>query len=343
MKSTALLYITDTGRELAERLKNMSPDVEMVKFAPGVIASLWQRCDALVFVMAAGIVVRTIAPLLKDKKSDPAVVVLDEQGKFAISLVSGHLGGANDLAREIAGFLNGEAVITTASDVNNLPSIDVWARDNNLIIDNWEDLPHVGTRFVNNGGLRVYSDAAITFPDEFLRVVDPRFADVVITMRRDVYSGSPRCSIIGEGCSTGACRVKNQVYLRPAVLVLGIGCNSDTSAEEIESAVQSTLEEQNLVFSSIHALATIDLKAGEPGLRAFAQRYNFPLRTFTAEELNLVEGIEKSETVFAVTGAWGVAEPAALLAAGTDRLIVRKQKRKNVTVAIAQTHVRSAE
>ena len=114
--------------------------------------------------MAAGIVVRTIAPLLKDKKTDPAVVVLDEQGKFAVSLVSGHLGGANELAREIARHLGGEAVITTASDVNDLPSIDLWARDNDLVIENWDVLPLVGTRYVNNGGLRVYTDIRLDLP-----------------------------------------------------------------------------------------------------------------------------------------------------------------------------------
>ena len=248
---SAILYITDNGRVVAEKLKAIKPDAEIRKYVPALVSELWTACESLIFIMAAGIVVRTIAPLLKDKKSDPAVVVLDEQGKFAVSLVSGHLGGANELAKEIAGILGGEAVITTASDVNNLPSIDLWARDNNLIIENWDVLPLVGTRYVNNGGLRVYCDPPLELPPEFLRVADPRFADAIITNRRDVYAGSPRCSITGEGCSTGACRVKGQVYLRPVNLVAGIGCNSGTSLDEIEDAVQRTLEEHNLVFLSL--------------------------------------------------------------------------------------------
>ncbi|MHB8844997.1 MAG: precorrin-3B C(17)-methyltransferase [Nitrospirota bacterium] len=321
---------------MAERLKSLLPDAEIARYSPAGAEDLWRKNEALVFIMASGIVVRTIAQLLKDKKTDPAVVVLDEAGKHAISLVGGHLGGANELAKEIAGFLGGEAVITTASDVNNLPSIDLWARDNDLVIENWDVLPLVGTRYVNNGGLRVYSEIPLELPPEFLRVADPRFADAVITNRRDVFTNAPRCGITGEGCSTEACKVKGQVYLRPVNLVAGIGCNSGTSYGEIDSAVRETLEAHNRVFSSLHSIATIDIKAGEPGLRDYAEHNNFPLRTFSPDELNRVAGIDKSDTVFKATGAYAVAEPAALLAAGTDRLLVAKQKKGNVTVAVAE-------
>ncbi len=336
MKKITIIYITATGLKQAQRLRTFSSEVDIAKFAPGVVKDLWNRDEALVFIMATGIVVRTIAPLLKDKKTDPAVVVLDDAGKFAVSLAGGHLGGANELAREIARFLGGEAVITTASDVNGLPSLDLWARDHNLIIENWHDLPQVGTRYVNNGGLRIYSDIPFIFPDEFLKVADPRFADAIITNRRDVYAGSPRCTITGEGCSTGACRVKGQVYLRPVNLAVGIGCNSGTSGDEIKAAVQRTLEEHNLVFSSVRSIATISIKADEPGLRLFAEKFGFPLLSFSPEELNRIEGIERSDIVFRATGAHAVAEPAALLAAGTEKLIVPKQKKGNVTVAIAE-------
>lgn len=336
VKQTSIFYITDNGRALAERLASMLPDVAIMKYSPAAVRDAWQKHLALVFIMASGIVVRTIAPLLKDKKNDPAVVVLDESGKHAISLVSGHLGGANDLARELAAFLGGTAVITTASDVNELPSIDLWARDHGLIIENWEDLPKVATRYINNGALRVYSDLPLDLPDVFLRVVDPRFADAIISNRQDVYAGSPRCNIIGEGCSTGACRVKGQVYLRPLDLVAGIGCNSGTGAEEIETAVEETLAAANLSWLSIHSLSTIDLKANEPGLREFAARSALDLRTFSAAQLNAVDGVERSDAVFQATGAYAVAEPAARLAAGADKVLVGKQRKGNVTVAIAE-------
>ena len=343
MKKTAILYITENGLSLAERLRERFSGADVVRFSTGVVPRLWSEKHNLIFIMATGIVVRTIAPLLKDKKTDPAVVVLDEQGKFAVSLVSGHLGGANELATEIARILAGEAVITTASDVNNLPSIDLWARDNNLIIENWDVLPQVGTRYVNNGGLRIYCELPLTLPPEFLRVADPRFADAIVTNLKDVYAGSPRCGITGEGCSTGACRVKDQIYLRPLNLVAGIGCNSGTALEEIEEAVQRTLDENNLVFSSLHSLATIDIKGTEPGLRGFAEKHGLALRIFSRDELNAVPGIERSEAVFKATGANGVAEPSALLASGEGKLLVPKQKKGNVTVAVALKTMRNAE
>ncbi len=339
VKRTTIIYITDNGGRVAERLKSLLPDAEIARYSLAGVEDLWRRNETLVFIMASGIVVRTIAPLLKDKRTDPAVVVLDEAGKHAISLVGGHLGGANDLAREIAAHLGGEAVITTASDVNNLPSIDLWARDNNLVIENWDVLPLVATSYLNNGGLRVYCDIPLELPPEFLRMADPRFADAIITNSRDVYAGSPRCTITGEGCSTGACRVKGQLTLRPVNLVTGIGCNSGTSLDEIENAVQRTLDEHDLVFLSLHSLATIDIKGSEPGLRGFAEKYGLALRTYSRSELNAVPGVARSEAAFKATGAYGVAEPAALLAAGADKLLVPKQKKGNVTVAVAKMDI----
>jgi cobalt-precorrin 5A hydrolase/precorrin-3B C17-methyltransferase len=333
----ALLYITERGQVLAKRLSGLFPDAEIEKFSPLTVADLWESGHDLICIMAAGIVVRTLASLLKDKKSDPAVVVVDEAGGFAVSLVSGHLGGANERAQEIARFLGGKAVITTASDVNHLPPIDLWARDNDLTIENWALLPRVGTRFVNNGALRVYSDIPLDFPDEFLRVADPRFGDIIITNRKDVYSGPSFCTNAGEGVSAGACRVKEQLCLRSVNLVVGIGCNRGAAEDEIEVAVQRTLDEHNFAFSSIRSIATIDIKGNEPGLKAYVGKHDFPLHTFKSEELNRVEGIEKSDAVLKATGAYGVAEPAALLAAGSDKLLVHKQKKGNVTVAIAET------
>jgi cobalamin biosynthesis protein CbiG len=336
MKKTAILYITDNGLRLAERLKHVLPESEIVRFGSRTMTTLWNEYSALVFIMAAGIVVRTIAPLLNDKKTDPAVIVLDEAGRFAVSLVGGHLGGANEQAREIAAFLGGEAVITTASDVNGLPSIDIWARDHDLVIEDWGLLSQIGTRFVNNGALRLYSDFAMELPDEFLLVADFRAADIIITNRKDVYAAPSVCMQGEESCSAGACRVKRQLYLRPRNLVIGIGCNSGTLQCEIESTVLQTLAEHNLSFLSIGVIATIDIKGNEPGIRAFVEKYKFVLRTFGAGELNNVEGLEKSDVVFKATGAYSVAEPAALVAAGTDRLIVHKQKKGNVTVAAAE-------
>lgn len=325
---TAIFYITDSGFELAQRLTELY-HADIFKFSSGLVHDIWSKYRNLIFIMATGIVVRTIAPFLKDKKTDPAVVVIDEKGKYVISLLSGHLGGANELAREIAGFFEAEAVITTGSDVNNLTPIDVWAQKFELVIEGWDIMPHVATRYINNGALRIYSEIDIPFPDEFLKVGEPRFADVLITNKKDIYLTVP-------GCHGDSCRVKEQLYLRPKNLVIGIGCNSGTSVEEIEDTVKKVCHEHNLSFLSVYSIATIDIKGNEQGLRTFAERHNLKLITFSADELNTVEGVQRSDTVFNATGAYGVAEPAALLASGASELLVPKQKIGNVTVAIAE-------
>lgn len=317
--NTAVLYITDNGLRLAKRLKGFYPEARLEKFSAGAVPQLWKGYKNLIFIMAAGIVVRTIAPLVRDKKTDPAVVVLDEKGRFVVSLLSGHVGGANKLAREIAGFLGMEAVITTASDLNNATSIDLWAADNYLVIDNWKPLPAVSARLLNTGMLNVYSDADIRLPDDFSVSEDAASADILITNK-----------IMPDN------KNRSQLIIRPKNIIAGIGCNSGTSADEIEAMVSKIFAENKFSFSAIHSLATIDKKGKEPGLIAFAQRHDINVRLFTPEELNSVKGITRSEAAFRATGANAVAEPAALLAAGTNRLLVTKQKCGNVTLALAE-------
>ncbi|MFI5295405.1 MAG: precorrin-3B C(17)-methyltransferase [Thermodesulfovibrionales bacterium] len=313
----AAFFVTEKGRLLAERLKGLYPDLEIITFSAGAAKKKWDECKSFIFIMAAGIVVRTIGPLIKDKRSDPAVVVLDENGKYAVSLLSGHLGGANERAREIAGFLKGEAIVTTASDVNGLTSIDLWARDNGLVIEDWKLLPRTGTFLVNRGSLNVYTDIEIALPDEFVKVADPAAADLLITHTKSLSSESG-------------------LYLRPKDLFVGIGCNRGTSAGEIEAAVRNVLDKYNFSFSSVRSIATIDLKAEEPGMKVFVKKCSFGLLSFRPEELNNVSGVAWSDSAFRATGAKAVAEPSALLAAGAEMLLVPKQKIGNVTVAVAE-------
>ncbi len=329
--NTAIFYITDNGLKTAERLKVLYPDAPVLKFKSEIVSEIWNESRNLIFIMAAGIVVRTIAPLIKDKKTDPSVVVLDEKGEYAISLLSGHLGGANELAKKIAEFLKAEAIITTASDVNNLTSIDLWAKENNLVIEDWELVPQIGTRLLNNGALRIFSEIQIELPDEFLKVSDPRFADVLITNKKDPFTDSPI-----HRFTHSSIYPSTQLYLRPKNLVIGIGCNSGTSDKEIAEAIKAVFDENNLSFLSIHSIATIDIKEDEEGLNAFAEKYNFKIKTFNVDELNAVEGLQKSDVVFKATGANAVSEPAALLASGTSELLVPKYKLGNVTIAVAE-------
>ncbi|NTU42846.1 MAG: cobalt-precorrin 5A hydrolase [Nitrospirales bacterium] len=324
---TAILYITDPGHTLAEKLKGLYPDAHIMRFIPHSLHEVWERHKNLIFIMATGIVVRSIASLLKNKKSDPAVVVLDDRGKFAISLLSGHLGGANELTQKIAHYLNvkrgtlsppsAHAVITTSSDINGLPSLDLWAEENRLVIEDWQLLPKVMTGFINKGSLKVYAEERYAFPEEFIVAEGPAEADLLISHRHRIAGAEGR------------------LYLRPRNIVVGIGCNSGTSGKEIEDVVRKTMTANNLSFSSIHCLATIDKKAHEPGLRSFAERQSLSLIIFSPSELNAVEGPEKSDVVFRATGAYAVSEPAAILASGKGELLVPKVRSGNVTASIA--------
>ena len=269
--------------------------------------------------MASGIVVRAIAPLLTHKKSDPAVVVLDDRGEHAISLLSGHWGGANALADEIARRIGARAVITTASDKNDLPSVDLWARRLGLAIEDWRNLAHVSRKLVDEGSLRVFSDGPIDLPGPYEAAQKAKDADIVVTNR---------IALAGQR--------KDALLLRPRNLALGIGCNSNTKAEEIEDGVRKVLVDSNLSFLSVCAIGTIDRKAREPGLAAFARRYGLPLLAFAPDELNAVPHIAPSEAARRATGAKAVADPAAILASRGGRLVRAKERMGNVTVAVAE-------
>ncbi|MBA4374528.1 MAG: precorrin-3B C(17)-methyltransferase [Thermodesulfovibrio sp.] len=316
----SILYITDKGQALAEKLTTFYPGAVVKRFNKQVLCDGWLPGRGFVFIMATGIVLRSIASLIKDKKTDPAVVVLDDKGEYAVSLLGGHLAGANQMAEEIAKFLGGAPVITTASDVNDLPAVDLWARDNELIVENGDLLARIGTRLVNEGSLLIFSERDLPLPESFIKINTADSADMIVTSRKIMQ---------GRG-------LNQAVYLRPQTLVLGIGCNRGASADEIEEVVMQTLDRNDLAFLSVCSLATIDLKADEPGLRAFATKYHLPIAIFSADELNTVAGITVSDAALRATGAKAVAEPSAILASGGGNLIVSKQKKGNVTVAVAE-------
>ena len=316
----AILALTKGGLQLAEQL------------AAGLVGSriflcrgrlqktlhqCWQEHDGLICIMATGIVVRTLAPLLEDKRLDPAVVVCDEQGRFAVSLLSGHLGGGNVLARQVAEILDGQAVITTASDVLGRTALDLWARELDLQIVDKRALTRVMGKLVNQGSVTLYSDYPLPeLPEDIKLQSDPENADLVLTCRTDLQTDG--------------------VALYPKALVAGIGCNRNTPAVEIEQALQEACLENKLALESVRSLASIDLKNDEVGLLEFAERRGYTIDFYNRDQLNGVENVSTSAAVLKATGAKGVAEPAAVLASGGGHLLVRKMKWTNVTVAIAE-------
>lgn len=322
---TAIIPLTHGGKKLAEQLALLLPDSEVVSSSRSVrttLAHAWQEYDSLICIMAAGIVVRSIAPLLQDKRTDPAVVVCDEKGEFAVSLLSGHLGGGNTLARQVAHLLGGQAVITTASDVLGHTALDLWCQEQGLTVAGKHQLTRVMAKLVNTGSVTLYNDAYDAYllpelPPDIILTDAPETADVVISYRRTPDRGP------------------DKALLHPEALVAGIGCNRNTPAEEIAEALQQTCAVNNLALQSVCGLASIDLKKDEPGLLAFAEEQGVPIAFYSPEQLNSVEGVTASAAVLQATGAKGVAEPAAILSSGNGSLLVRKMKWPNVTVAIS--------
>jgi len=317
-----ILAITDGGKRLAAELAVKMPQAQLLPQEGGVARTLdghWREMDGFVCIMAAGIVVRAIAPLLHGKESDPCVVVVDEKGHHAVSLLSGHLGGGNDLARQVAALVGGEAVITTASDTLGLAALDLWARGQGLVCESKRDLTRTSARLVNTGSLGIYAEVAIaSLPQGLAAVAGPEQADIVVT---------PHLGDYGEA-----------VVFRPRNLVLGVGCNRGVPVAELRQACEELCVEQGLSRLSIRNLASIDLKRDEAGLLAFAEELAVGVDFFSKEELNRVKNIAVSEATLRNVGAIGVAEPAALLSAQSNDLLVGKRKWRNVTMAVARAN-----
>lgn len=318
----AILAITEEAGLLAGRLKNKLTGSTVIKCRGKTLSAIreaWKSHDALICIMACGIVVRAVCPLASDKRSDPAVLVLDQKGRFVIPLLSGHLGGANELAAKVAGITGGTAAVTTASDCSGHTPLDLWIRDRGLKPANPEILPEIMGRLVDHGALGIYSDCGLPALPADLRSVDSiDHADIVISIKQVTKSG------------------RHTLVLSPPVLVAGIGCNRGTPAGKIRTALEKTCLEAGLDPKAVLRIASIDLKRDETGLIESAHMLGAELLFYSAGQLNTVEDVQKSDAVMRATGAKGVCEPAAILASGNGVLLVEKRKWKDVTIALAK-------
>jgi cobalt-precorrin 5A hydrolase len=298
-----------------------------------LLATSWKKYDGFILIMATGIVVRMIAPLLESKETDPAVVVMDDSGKFAISLLSGHLGGANELAERCAFASGARAVITTATDANQLPSFDMLAKEQGWLIENISAVKHLNTLLLDNKDIAVVDPSGLTRSWLHGRGSVTFFA----TLAEAAASSAAGCLIVTNRHLPPQTCPDKLLILRPRNLVLGIGCNRNTPADEIAEFVSQHLKHQLLALKSVACIATVTAKRDETGLIKFAERLGVPLRCFDSEELNKVPfPSPPSEYALAAVGTAGVAEPAALLASGGGQLLLKKVKSANVTLAIAE-------
>jgi cobalt-precorrin 5A hydrolase len=248
--------------------------------------------------------------------TDPCVVVLDEKGHHAISLLAGHVGGGNALARKLAALLGGTAVITTASDTLELVALDLWANQQNLYIPNREMLTTLSSLLVNQGQLSLYADVAVAdLPAGLHQVDSPEQADFVVSHLTGAAHGCP--------------------IFFPPNLVVGIGCNRGTPVNEFEEALSDLFNEMQVSRQSIRNLASIDKKDDETGLLQFAEQNGWSIEFFDSRTINTQTNLEISFAALGAVGAIGVAEPSALLSAQSNHLLSRKRKWKNVTMAVA--------
>lgn len=301
-----------------------------------VLQSAFRAHTALVAIMASGIVVRDLAPLLRSKHADPGVVVLDEAGRHAVSLLSGHQGGANRLARRIADCLGGTAVITTASDVQDLPALDLLGEAEGWRLERAEAMTAVSAALVNGDSVGVVQEAggeqwwAEPLPPNLMRY----------SSLRTLQEARPAAAILITPHHVPPAllaAVPATVIYRPACLVVGVGCKRDTPAEQVLGAIRMTLAEAGLAEGSVELLVSVEDKAEEAGLLAAARALARPVRFYNREALAAAGPLPNpSPYVQKVLGIPGVAEPAAMLAAGAKKLLVQKRKFANVTVAVAQ-------
>lgn len=330
----AIVALTPRGLELGRRLAGALGRGDVLPGFPGLRDTLRRHFEAgrpLVCVMALGIVVRLLGPAARDKKTEPAVVVVDEAGRFAVSVLGGHRGGANALADEVARALGATPVVTTASEALGLPAVDLVGRRRGWRIEDGSRLTEVAAAVVSGAPVAVYQDAGSRdwwqefgpWPAHFHPTdtwPDGRWAAALVISDR-----------IGPELPCPA------VVYRPPSLVAGVGCRRGVPCAEIEALFREVCAAHGLAPLSLDAVATASLKADEPGLVEFAARQGVPLRTFSLEELAAVAPLPTpSERVRSKIGVAGVAEPAAMLAAGTTSLVVPKQRGRRVTLALAR-------
>jgi cobalt-precorrin 5A hydrolase len=357
----AVIYLTPSGCGLARRLEQAWPQaaapgagggdrsgdrlevLEAAQPLAAMVPDIWRSYDSFVFIMAVGIVVRLVAPLLQSKWSDPGVVVVDEGGNFAVSLVGGHWGGANRLAREVAACLGAAPVVTTATDVQGRPAIDLLAKQ-------WGFRPVPGARVkvVNSALLagervEIFSEWYLS-GDRPLNQDDsmPGLESIPCRSLQELEQGGPDRGKLAPVLVTSRLLAlpPRGVFLRPLSLAAGIGCRRGVGAAEIEAAVEEALRIAGRSRDSLALLATHEVKEDEAGLLETAGRIGLSLEFFTSEHLRQVyeshPGLEHSMFVQQQLGVGNVCETAALAAVPDGALVLRKTKFNRVTVALAE-------
>lgn len=329
-------FFTQKGKSLLDKLEAALPEITWLVRNSDESLKAWAESAfkkrlPLLFIGAAGIAVRTIADFADNKLNDSPVLVVDELGRFVVPLLSGHIGGANDIAELIAGRIGAQSVITTATDVEAEFAVDVFAKDNGLRIMNKSGIQQISAAVLDGKTVTLWANPEIQLSKDdvphCIKILPekarPEFADILIELEENC------------GQLQGANQAKHcTLLLVPRLYCAGIGCKKGKTFEELDQFLVSNFAE----LDSLYALASIDLKKDELGLMTLAQYHHVPFFTFSAEELKLAEGsFSESEFVEKTTGVSNVCERAAMLCAGKDaELIMKKTAGNGMTLAVAK-------
>jgi cobalt-precorrin 5A hydrolase / precorrin-3B C17-methyltransferase len=353
-RDTIIIAVTRAGAQLASRLARVL-QADMIipaRFAdePNAkpyygsvldeVGQCWSHYQYLVLVMASGIAVRSIAPLLGSKNSDPAVVCMDETGQSVIPLIGGHRAGANNLARRIAAITKGHAAITTASDVQGKPALDMPGGPVQWKIDPTSAQTHTSACMVNGDIVGVYIEPELAAVRQQTQIWVAQAKNLLVVQHPD--------DLAVEAIAAGLIITHRQpgkynhllhksMIIYPPSLVVGMGCHEGTGENELQTALETTLAEAGFALESVTAIATISLKAKEAGLHQMAEHLGLPLRFITEEQVQAVDNSQISNTSAAREhlGLPGVAEPCALIASGGGVLLGPRRKFPRCTVALA--------
>lgn len=310
----------ETRQYTLDKYRKSSLQMSLTGGVGKITEALFSTVGLIIYIGAAGIAVRAIAPYIQAKTSDPAVICMDELGKFTIPLLAGHIGGANALARMIAEHIGSVAVVTTATDVNNLPAIDEWAARNNVFITDMKMAKLVAAELVDGRSVGVYGGYPLSgeLPKGFsLSTKLP----VGIVVAKD----------------TDYTPFAQTLFLIPRDIYLGIGCRRNTPHEYIEELVSEQLSLLNISWHRVGGIASVDLKQDEVGLLEFAAKHKLAAEFYTAEELLSVQGnFTASEFVKSVVGVDNVCERSAILRSNGGKMLLQKTAAQGVTLAICQ-------
>jgi cobalt-precorrin 5A hydrolase len=301
-----------------------------------LLGHLWQTHDQIVLFFALGAAIRLIAPLLQDKHVDPGVVAIDDAGRFAISVVSGHIGDANGLAKQCADLLGAIPVVTTASEGHNTIAVDLLGRTMGWHVEDTSHMTAVSASIVNGEAVAVLQEAGDfdwweserPWPKNLFRVAHQR------EVSASTYAA---LLVISDRIMEGLPQVLPTIVYRPPTLVLGIGCRRGVSFTDLDAFIKETLTTHGFAFQSIAVLATAEIKADEVALQMLAKRYKWSFEVHSVEALKTVTPIPNpSERVQKLVGTPSVCEAAALLSSNRGELVVCKHKGEGMTVAVAR-------